>query len=97
MKAQSVAEEQMDERFDNKEKKLPYGWFTEGWVVKDSVVQTEASSGSSFDLEQLMGGGNSKKENEPGGDPGEDPDDDPEEGNKNSFNIGDLLSSFMGG
>lgn len=25
MKAQSVAEEQMDERFDNKEKKLPYG------------------------------------------------------------------------
>ena len=52
---------------------------------------------TSFDLEQLMGGGNSKKENEPGGDPGEDPDDDPEEGNKNSFNIGDLLSSFMGG
>ena len=34
----SVSDNQMDERFDNKEQKLPYGWFTEGWVVKDSVI-----------------------------------------------------------
>ena len=110
MQAQTaVSDAQMDERFDNKEQKLPYGWFTEGWVVKDSVIQTQASSSSSFDLEQLMGtGGSEKKEDpsddpkdEPGdnpeGDPGDEPTEDPEEGNKSEFNIGDLLSSFMGG
>jgi len=35
MQAQSVAEEQMDERFNDN--KLPYGWFTEGWVVDSTV------------------------------------------------------------
>ena len=99
MQAQSVAQEQMDERFNDN--KLPYGWFTEGWVVDSTgVIRTEASSsGFSFDLESMMG--NSKKE-EPEDDP-EDPDenpDDPEdnpEENKGQFNIGDLLSSLMGG
>ena len=103
MRAQSVAVEQMDERFDNKEKKLPYGWFTEGWVVKDSVIQTEASSGSSFDLSQLMKGGDPEEKGDPeenGGDPEENGD--PEEGGdpkdeKGEFNMSDLLSSFMGG
>ncbi|MBQ6192064.1 MAG: hypothetical protein IJK51_07185 [Bacteroidaceae bacterium] len=51
MKAQSVSEEQMDERF-NDGTNLPYGWFTEGWTVKDGAVQTESSSG--FDFEEMM-------------------------------------------
>lgn len=103
MQAQSVATEQMDERFDNKEQKLPYGWFTEGWVVKDSVIQTQASSGSSFDLTKLMGGGDPEEKGddpeEKGDNPEENPDekgDDPEE-NKGTFNMEDLMNSFMGG
>ena len=51
MKAQSVSDEQMDERF-NDGTTLPYGWFTEGWKVKDGAVQTESSSG--FDFEEMM-------------------------------------------
>ena len=97
MRAQSVATEQMDERF-NEGTKLPFGWFTEGWTVKDGVIQTKSSS-SGFDLEALMG--NSKKEDpedpeSTGSDPEESPDDKQEE-NKGSFNLEDLLNSFMGG
>ena len=100
MQAQSVATEQMDERF-NDGTKLPYGWFTEGWTVKDGAIQTESSS-SGFDLEQLMG--NTKKEDpedpedpeSTGNDPEEDPNDNPEE-EKGNFNMDDLLNSFMGG
>jgi len=52
MRAQSVAAEQMDERFNDD--KLPYGWFTEGWSVDSTgVIKTEASS-SGFDLEAMM-------------------------------------------
>ena len=52
MRAQSVANEQMDERFNDD--KLPYGWFTEGWSVDSTgVIKTEASS-SGFDLEAMM-------------------------------------------
>jgi len=51
MQAQSIADEQMDERF-NDGTKLPYGWFTEGWTVKDGVIQTKASA--SFDLGSLF-------------------------------------------
>ena len=59
MQAQSVDNKQMDERFNDN--KLPYGWFTEGWTVDSTgVIKTGASSGSSFDLEKLMG--NTKKE-----------------------------------
>lgn len=61
MQAQSVSSEQMDERF-NDGTNLPYGWFTEGWTVKDGAIQTKASSGSSLDLESLFGGGGDKKE-----------------------------------
>ena len=100
MQAQSIATEQMDERFNNN--KLPYGWFTEGWTVDSTgVIRTKASSGSSFDLGQLMG--NSKKEDpedpEKGNEDPEDPEkgnEDPEE-NKGNFDISSLLSSFMGG
>ena len=45
--AQNVAEEQMDERFNDGG--LPYGWFTEGWEVKDGVIQSKSSGmGSLF-------------------------------------------------
>ena len=70
MQAQSVAEEQMDEHF-NDSTLLPYGWFTEGWKVKDGVIRTQASSSFDFSsmgqgegspdiselLSSLMGGG----------------------------------------
>ena len=56
MQAQSVATEQMDERF-NDGTKLPYGWFAEGWEVKEGVAQKKASEG--FDMTSLMGGGGS--------------------------------------
>ena len=69
VQAQSVSTEQMDERF-NDGTKLPYGWFTEGWTVKDGVIRTEASSGFNFDLTELMGGG-SKPEETGGEDPEE--------------------------
>ena len=49
MQAQSVSEEQMDERF-NDGTELPYGWFTEGWTVKDGVILTEASSGAALSV-----------------------------------------------
>ena len=92
MQAQYIATEQMDERFNDN--KLPYGWFTEGWAVDSTgVIRTEASSSSGFDLEKLMG--NSEK-NDPEEDPEGDPEEDPEE-NKGNFNMGDLMSSFMGG
>ena len=39
----------MDERF-NDGTELHYGWFTEGWSVKDGVIQTEASSGGGLRL-----------------------------------------------
>ena len=55
MQAQSVATEQMDERF-NDGTKMPFGWFAEGWEVKDGVAQ-KASSG--FDMSTMMGGGGS--------------------------------------
>ena len=43
MQAQSVAAEQMNECF-NDSTKLPYGWFTEGWTLKDGAIQTGISS-----------------------------------------------------
>ena len=43
MQAQSVAAEQMNECF-NDSTELPYGWFTEGWTLKDGAIQTGISS-----------------------------------------------------
>ena len=68
MQAQSIATEQMDERFNDN--KLPYGWFTEGWKVdstgvakKGSPDKAENDSTSTgmpeFDISSLMGGGSS--------------------------------------
>lgn len=56
MQAQSVSEGQMDERFNDGDK-MPYGWFTKGWEVKDGVVKKKSSQG--FDMNSLMGGGGS--------------------------------------
>ena len=102
MMAQSVAVEQMDERF-NDGTKLPYGWFTEGWTVKDGAIQTEASSGFSFDLESLFGTGQTEENQPSEGDPsgGNETKDGEEEGSPSTglgeFDISSLLSSLMGG
>lgn len=50
--AQNTGEGQMDEKFNTKE--MPYGWFTEGWVLNDSTsIQSQASAG--LDLSSLLG------------------------------------------
>lgn len=46
---------QMDERFNDG--KIPYGWYADGWTVKDNAAQKGSDSGG-FDMQQLMGGGN---------------------------------------
>ena len=57
MQAQSVVEEQMDERF-NDGTTMPFGWFGEGWKVDDGKVKSEATDGSSgFDMSQMGEGG----------------------------------------
>ena len=64
MQAQSVATEQMDERF-NDGTKMPYGWFGEGWKVEDGKAKAQAtdeSSGMGFDPSKMGQG-----------DPGENP------------------------
>ena len=64
MKAQSIATEQMDERF-NDGTKMPYGWFAEGWNIEDGKAKAKAtddSSGFSFD-QNTMGNGNNQNEN----------------------------------
>ena len=40
MQAQSIATEQMDERFNDD--KMPYGWFAEGWEVDDGKAKAKA-------------------------------------------------------
>ena len=64
MHAQSIATEQMDERF-NDGTKMPFGWFAEGWKVDDGKVKakaTEDSSGFSFDPSTM---GNPNEEGTP--------------------------------
>ena len=110
MQAQSVATEQMDERF-NDGTTLPYGWFTEGWTVKDGVIQTKSSSGFSLDLESLFGNKEEPKTEDPedteteadgDGDGNGDGDGDGKgdgdgDGDGNKFDISSLLNSLMGG
>ena len=61
MQAQSVAAEQMDERF-NDGTKMPYGWFAEGWKVEDGKAKSKAVQDSKNNGMPGMG---------TGGDPGE--------------------------
>ena len=52
VQAQSIATEQMDERFYDD--KMPYGWFAEGWKVDDGKAKAKATDDSSgFDLSQM--------------------------------------------
>ena len=46
--AQTRPNGQMDERFNDN--KLPYGWFTEGWEVKDNVAKKKSMS-FDFDID----------------------------------------------
>ena len=68
--------------------------------MKDGAIQTEASSGFSFDLESLMGNPEETKGEDPEETKGEDPEetkgDDPES-TKGQFDISSLLESLMGG
>jgi uncharacterized protein YegP (UPF0339 family) len=70
MQAQSIAAEQMDERFNDN--KLPYGWFAKDWkvdstgVVKKAKTKEETAENDStenqmpsFDIDELLGGGGS--------------------------------------
>ena len=54
MQAQSVATEQMDERF-NDGTQMPFGWFGEGWSVDDGKAKSKATddSGTGFDMESM--------------------------------------------
>ena len=63
MQAQSVATGQMDERF-NDGTKFPYGWFAEGWKIKDGKAKAKAQKESSNSGMPGMGTGD---------DPGESP------------------------
>ena len=94
MQAQSVATEQMDERFNDN--KLPYGWFTEGWKVDSTGVVKKG--GSSFDISELLGGlGNQPEENpeenpdDPKEEPGEKAENDSTKNETPSFDISKLL------
>ena len=42
IQAQSIATEQMDERFNDGDK-FPFGWFSEGWKVKDGKAKAKAT------------------------------------------------------
>ncbi len=62
MQAQSIANEQMDERF-NDGTKFPLGWFGEGWKIKDGKAKAKATEDSGNSGFPGMGG-------DPGTDPG---------------------------
>ena len=61
MQAQSIAKEQMDERF-NDGTKFPLGWFGEGWKVKDGKAKCKATEDSNSGFPG--GGGFSPNQNE---------------------------------
>jgi len=56
MQAQSIAKEQMDERF-NDGTKMPYGWFAEGWKIDDGKAKAKATKDSDNNGMPGMGGG----------------------------------------
>ena len=56
MQAQSIANEQMDERF-NDGTKMPCGWFAEGWKVDDGKAKAKATTNSGNNGMPGMGGG----------------------------------------
>lgn len=56
MQAQSIASEQMDERF-NDVTKFPRGWFGEGWKVENGKAKAKATEDSGNSGFPGMGGG----------------------------------------
>ena len=58
MQAQSVAAEQMDERF-NDGNKFPFGWFGEGWTIDDGKAKAKATEDSDNNGFGGMGGSGS--------------------------------------
>ena len=59
MQAQSVATEQIDERF-NDSQKFPFGWFGEGWKIDDGKAKAKATEDSD---NNSFGGGGGGSEN----------------------------------
>ena len=58
MQAQSIATEQMDERFNNDDNKIPFGWFAKGWSVENGLISSKSSSSfGGFDPSTITGGG----------------------------------------
>ena len=57
IQAQSIATEQMDERFNDGDK-FPFGWFGEGWTVKDGKAIAKATVDSGNNGFPGMGNGN---------------------------------------
>ena len=57
IQAQSVATEQMDERF-NEGPEFPFGWFGEGWKVDDGKAKAKATKDSGNNGFPGMGNGN---------------------------------------
>ena len=58
MQAQSIAAEQMDERF-NDGPKFPFGWFGEGWTIDDGKAKAKATEDSDDNGFGGMGGSGS--------------------------------------
>ena len=56
MQAQSIATEQMDERF-NDGTKFPFGWFGEGWKIDNGKAKAKATKDSGNNGFPGMGGG----------------------------------------
>ena len=57
MQAQSIATQQMDERFNNGTT-MPFGWFAEGWIVEDGKAKSKATEDSDNNGMPGMGNGN---------------------------------------
>ena len=69
MQAQSIAQEQMDEQFNNGPK-FPLGWFGEGWTIKDGKAKCKATEDSGNGGFPGGGGFNPSQQEGPGGMPG---------------------------
>ena len=66
MQAQSIADEQMDERF-NDGTEFPFGWFGEGWKIKDGKAKAKATEDSKNNGMPGAGGNPSTSDNPMGG------------------------------
>ena len=66
MQAQSIADEQMDERFNNGTE-FPFGWFGEGWKIKDGKAKAKATEDSKNNGMPGAGGNPSTSDNPMGG------------------------------